>query len=244
MPIGEQDYRLAAVAETVTFQLGATDWLALRVGGTGCVYTGITPRSALAIGAVVRYFVSGGVTAGWTVRERFRLAAVFDVGPGRRDSLNVLRGVTESLSQEQIVSENLLSTTQVATLEPGLSTAFAVTKWLGLTSTLTYVRVQADDAQFARLFPTGENVVAVSAAADLDLDDVWSAPVGLQASYRLEEPMDDDAERSQAGDVGLFYTGRRDLDLGVLVGLRRFPLRLNETTDAVLLALTVRYNFD
>jgi hypothetical protein len=99
-----------ALAETIELQIGIADWLAVRLGATGLIYSGVNARAALAQGVLARYAADAGVTAAWNVGERIRVGAFLDGAYGRRDSLNVLRGVLRALETREVSPTPFLTT--------------------------------------------------------------------------------------------------------------------------------------
>jgi hypothetical protein len=236
--VGERDYSLAALAESVEFQLGILPWLAFRVGGNGTVYSGTSAASVLGIGASAGYEGQLGVTAARPIGERLRVGAYFDYIHSRRFVFDVLGGVGQSLRDRAVAESTFLQESKGPLLAPGVTAALGLHPALGLVGSVQYRYDTESDA----LIGTDRNTLSEAIAADLDFGKLIGLPLGILAAYRATQPLGgDDTTWAHALDLGFFYTGRRDLDLGLQAGGRRFPGKRDRTFDAAIGVFVMRY---
>jgi hypothetical protein len=237
---GTRDYQLAALSEAFELQVAPLRWLALRAGGAGTAYSGTTARSVVGLGASGGFEGDLGLTVGANLGPRVRLGALFDFTYGRRDSLDVLRGVSQSIGNRQIQAPAFRETNKGASFRPALCAAMALHQSLGLVVNVQY---DHETEEGITLVETGDDSLAAGVVLDLDFEPLVSFPLDLLAGYRFTAPLGQEgAHRAHAVDAGFFYTGRRELDLGVVLGLRRFPATPRGVElDAALATLSMRY---
>jgi hypothetical protein len=233
--IGSRDYSLWTLQESVEFQYAPLSWLAVRVGGAGLVFVGGSAVSALALGAATRYQPTAGLTMSTTFGERLRAGVVFDYAYSRNGDVNVVRPIADSIEQGRIVTSNIFVNHSVHVFQPGLSAALALHRSLGLVGTLLYQGQRGGDP------PDGRHAIIGAGALDFDLNPLLAWPVGFLAAYRATAPIDSDARLSQSLDLGIYYTGRREFQLGLDVGGRRFEMRAGSHADAGTATLETRY---
>jgi hypothetical protein len=234
---GQRDYTLSALFSAFEFQYAVQPWLAVRVGGNGTLFAATSPESVVAIGASTGYEGALGATIGTNVGERFRVAALLDYAYGRHDFLDVIGGVGRSIASGQLAG-NFIQTSTGPTVIPAVSAAWALHEAVGLVGSVQ-LRHEMEEGP---LVDNGNNLLLPGVLLDLDLVPLLRFPLGVLVGYRLTQPIGDASElRSHALDTGLFYTGNRNLDLGLQLALRRFPARAEADFDAALGMFVMRY---
>jgi hypothetical protein len=213
-----QSMSLGTFSEGFELGIGFTDFFALHLNVGGQVMAGSTTTSALNLGAVFAYETSGGVLFRLLrFRELFQLGVGLEIDymSGKRmEPLDIL----SFNSQGMLVVDRskLLSDVQSFSLAPSLRFAIAPTSFLGVQGGLTTGYQHSNVAGTA----TSNAVVLFAAALTLDLSPA-SVPLGFLVGYGLEHPFVDGAETTQSVEGGIFYTGRRNLTLG-LASMTRF----------------------
>jgi hypothetical protein len=241
--IGRRSYRAAAMAQGATFQAGLTDFLAIRITGGGGVDGGASARSAVVIGAIIPITVGAGATLSWRVapKVRFGLTADFVYAHSRLiQPLNAIRG---SILAGEVTLSGVTDKLNSETVTPGGTLAIAPCDAVGLLAFATYSWTRQTDGD-TRHF----NYVDVGASAQVDLLPNLALPVGLLASYRANIPFEDEIRFVNIVEGGLFYTGRKDLDLGLEAQVKWYDLRPDhifrlDTTEAIG-AIEMRYHWN
>jgi hypothetical protein len=239
--IGNADYDLATMSEQIDLQIAPTSWLAFRAGIGGSVFGALNAEAALALGATVRYAPSFGVAASVPFGDRLRAGVSLDYAFSNRTNLNIVRPIADSIEAERLITKSLIVDDRVSIFVPGVNAALALGRAVGVVASAQYRREEGGD-DLPGLSP--KNAIGGGLAIDVDLAAVTPAPVGLLLAYRLTEPLgEEDVVRTQELDFGVYYTGRPELELGIELGLRRFPLIEDVPADAALSALVLRYHW-
>jgi hypothetical protein len=88
---------------------------------------------------------------------------------------------------------------------------------------------------------SSDGTLNIGAAVDFDLHSVTPLPLGLLAGYKLSVPTSGDSLGHQI-TLGLFYTGQRNLGLGIQTALQLPTAPAGISNYAIFLAsLTLRY---
>lgn len=235
--VGRSRVDLAAVAQAAEFQWAPLPFLALRAGGTASAITGTDAIAVVGVGARLRYEGLLGATISGQIGSRARVGAAVDVSWGRRDSFRILRAIARSIENRRIETGAVFQSDDVGTLRPTLSAAIALHRSLGLQLALVYEREFDADEEAA----LSRDAVGGAASLDFDLNPLVSLPLGLETAYRILVPREGDEDPTQFLEAGLFYTGRPNLDLGVLASFSSLTLTPAVNTESVSGSLVFRY---
>jgi hypothetical protein len=224
-------------AQTFELQVKVLPWLAVRATATSLIYSGVSRRSVLNLGSTLQYGAGGGVTLGHRFGEALQVAIVADASYEPSYSVDFGAAIAASLRAREVDTEPLVTKEKGVPLSAGAVAAYAVTSAVGL-------QVMG---QYEHTFHTSgglrDEAVIAAGAVDLDLRAFTPIALGLLASYQVAIPMGE-SDRSDLWhylDGGFFYTGRRDLLLGLEGSVRRFPQRGQIDSDSVVANAVLRY---
>jgi hypothetical protein len=230
---GSVDY--AAVGGLLGFEYRFLPGVSARVGITQTIYSGTTGASAAVVGSNVRVGGTAGLTAGIPIGQSARVAAVFDVSYAPRLGLVLgpaIEGTFARCSQGvancSFEFDELFQQRNVLQLQPGLAAAWAPARALGITVNASYVYTSIAVKNQETL---GQGGVSLGAAVDVDFMGVSKVPVGLQVLWSSLLPFSDSDVTTGYTDLGagVFYTGRRELSLGLQLVYRR--VRVSPAVD-------------
>jgi len=204
--------KLLAIQQSLDLQVGmgaaGPASFALRVRTSANAVVGVNGDSALYAPANLGYdYGVGFVAKPWGCRY-FQFALSLDFLRSTSYRVSPVDALRNSLAQGSLTSSGLLSKSNTTDLAPGLSLALSPYKVIGLMSSLRYVWEHVDGGSTDHLLDWG---VALS----LDLNPVLSVPIGLQGVYELVKTYGGSNDLQHYGGGGLWYTGRKDLALGV-----------------------------
>jgi len=242
-PIPEKTYEWATMSQIITYEKKL--WEGISVGGglTADLISGIDGPSVVVMGTQVGYGLFGRATAG----QRFgpvHAAATFDVAYGPTYGIFILEAI-DRFQKNPVdtigkLGEYALASSNAWTLKPGFSTAWAPLPALGITASVDYQWISQntiDGVVHGQGFDIG-------AAADWDFGAHTSAPVAVLAAWHWTVPITSDSPIGHVVDysVGVFYTGRPALALGLELGYRSFPYRSLEA-DLTLAQFRMQYHW-
>jgi hypothetical protein len=228
------------------YQQQLAKWVALRVSVSGSARLGTNHISLLAEGATAVYGGTFGATFRLIEKRRFYFSATAEA---RSNSLYGVSPLT--FAQKVIESGGVDSTTQLLSsgdnwrLVGGLRAAYAFAPWVGLTGLVEYGPAK-------RFFANEEGErntrqLTMGGLASVDLRPGTGVPIGFTGSVRYQsegDQGDDLASRQAILGLGVFYTGRRDLSLGLEASYQRLNQRDVETKiNASQIRLILRYDF-
>jgi hypothetical protein len=201
------DMPFLGLSQSFELQIAALDRLAFRVGADG---TALLPRdedSALLIAAMGGWSAGAGVTAKAFENRWLQVAGSFDYAYGYD-----LQAVPLAMFlDEEIDPANMFLDTTTNRLLFGAQGAVAPHELVGLVLDLGWESITDSD-------DTNDAFFRLGVGASLNFESL-GVPVGLVGSYVQRFAMDDEnateLDRSLAG--GIYYTGRRYLDVGVVV---------------------------
>jgi hypothetical protein len=243
LSIGRRSYRAAAMAQGVTFQANLNNYLAIRFAGGGGVDGGTNGPSAVVVGMNQPITAGGGVTLGWKLGDTGRLGFTFDFVYSHTRLIRPLVAIQDSLVARDVELAAVSQKLDGYTLLPGIALAIAPSPTAGFLVSANYSwTTQVDDT--TQHF----HYVNVGASAQLDLLPASMIPLGLLASYRATIPFESEVRFTNTVEGGLFYTGRKDLDLGLDAQVKWFDLqpehRIRLDTTQVTGVIEVRYHWN
>lgn len=206
------------------FSLQVSIFQALAVRGTlrAGVRSGLTAAALRLQGTDAYYGGSAGVTASLRLKSALRLGVAGDVDYAPNYNVNILRSLDSVLNPapdslgvllDRVASQkdSLLTQREPLWLSLAVSLAAGLHRAVGLLAEVTYRN------QIRSVAP-GASADAFSAAAALSLDlrGVSKVPLGAVLGYRLGTALGGLAGLPlQQGMLGIFYTGRPQLALGL-----------------------------
>ena len=220
------------------FQYAVHPRVALRVAGGGASRIGTSSESIFSQGVTAAMNVSAGTTIKLLESERVLLSFSADVVGGNSLYINLAKYVADIID-DGVTTSRLLQKDNLVVVDAGLRVGWAPGEWYGLT---TAGRIgHADHAA------GNEGLVwGVGMTMSADFGQRGNAPIGLSASVSVDqiEPRTLVAEESLLAGLGVYYTGRDDLNLGVEVEWVRLPLIDPDiTVNPVTTSLVFRYFF-
>lgn len=223
---GKVEY--VAVGGILSFEYAFLRDVSARVGISQTIYSGTTGASAAVVGSNARLGGNVGLTAGLPIGQSVRLAAVFDVSYAPRLGLvlgpaiqSTFDSCATGVANCKFDFDNLFQQKNVLTVQPGIAAAWAPMRALGLTGNISYVYNSTTASNQDTLNQGG---VSFSATVDFDFMGISSVPVGLQINWSTLAAFSGGDTGIGYTDIGggIFYTGRRNLSLGMQVVDRRF----------------------
>jgi len=238
-PVNVADYQIVAYSQSFFGQWGITDWWALRLLVNGTLYTGANGSALAGIGVngVVR--AGAGTTFSWRVLPTFRLGLLFDVTFGPSIGINILEAVQDSMSSGNV--ETPVHTSGSTVITPTVSAAWSFARGWGLLVNGSYIH----NSVTANEDSVGVDQLQIQTALDLDLKELGSIPMGFGLNFSSAYSMGDKEFRRYVYGLGIFYTGRKELTLGLELALRRAPLGTHDVFVKSYYALiSLRYSFN
>jgi hypothetical protein len=224
---GSVDY--AAVGGILSFEYAFLRDFQARIGLSETIYSGTTGASAAVVGSNARLGGNVGLTAGLPIGQSVRVAAVIDASYAPRLGLvlgpaieSAFAGCSAGTANCRFDFDQLFQQKNVFTFQPGVAASYAPSRAVGLTGNVSYVY----NSTTATDLPTvSQGGVALGAAVDFDFMGVSRVPIGLQVNWSSLFVFSNN-ENTGIGytDIGggIFYTGHKELSLGIQVVDRRF----------------------
>jgi hypothetical protein len=230
----------------LAYQQQIVRWLALRATFTGSARVGTNHVALLAEGASAVYGGTFGASFRLVEKDKFLLTALAETRSNSLYSISPLQFVYDVIESGTIDSTTgLLAKGDNWRLIGGLRTAYAFAPWIGITGIAEFgpaTRFFADD--------TGErntSQLSLGGTVSIDLRPGTNVPIGFVGSvfYQSESDRGDDiVGRQTLFGLGVFYTGRDDLSLGLETGFQRFDQRdFENRVNAGNIRLVLRYDF-
>jgi hypothetical protein len=227
------------------FQAGITRWLAVHVGGGGGLNGGSDARSALVIGLVQPILVTAGATVSWRLARIVRLGGTFDFTYSYTKLIQPLDAVRSSLAVNQAETSTVSQRFNGYSVQPGATVAVTPHRAIGLLASAQYLWNGFDGDLPSRSL----SYFILGVSAQLDLRAIWEhVKVGFLVSYSTRIPFQSESRFTHILETGVFYTGRRDLDLGIDLQTKWFDLRPETRvpldTTQLLAVVLARYHWN
>ena len=225
------------------YQQNLTDWLAVRIGGTGGARLGSSIEALLAEGATAVYGYNVGLSGQVVRTERFALAGSLNLVPNKSYVIHPLDFARSVVENGLDSASSLLSKGSGWRFTVGLHPAWAATPWLGLVGQIDAGPNQASNEA------TEEEKTQVTAGlgASINLKGTTRTPLGFILGY-LRQSGRVGGERiaggSSAFNFGVFYTGARSFIVGLEVLHSSIDQELSDDNiNLVGAKLHLRYDF-
>jgi hypothetical protein len=222
---GSIDY--GAIGGVLGFEYQFVPGFSARTALTETLYTGLSGAAAAAVGTNMRLGGGLGFTGGFPIGRSVRVAGVLDMryvpriglvlGPAFR---NLYETCSTGVLDCRFNFGDLIQDRNAFELEPGVAAAWAPMRALGVTGNLSYSFASVGGSQESGAV----GGIAVGAAVDYDFMAISPVPIALQASFTTLIPVTGHDVTWGYSDFGgaIFYTGRKELSVGLQVVDRRF----------------------
>jgi hypothetical protein len=223
------------------YQQQVMEWLAIRFGAFGLGRGGIEGSSILAQGVSWGVGGSAGASARLWRWDKAQISATADVSGGSLWTINLIDFVDDLVENGWTEDSSIADETTISYPRAGLNGAWAPKPWLGLTGYLELGWMEA----WGKVSGVS-NAVSGGVTAGIDFAAIGGAPVGLLFSYEVDPFLlagdDHSLELSSVG-VGVFYTGREDLGLGLEATAIHAPQGYNDEMMTIYEFSTVMHFF-
>ncbi len=214
------------------------EYLSLRAAVGTEAYIGNGTDAALTVGSSARVTAGLGAKGSLPVGETLRFAATFDATYGPVYSVLIAEGLLDAINSGRISAAEFVQNYSTFTWTGGLVGSWAPWPFLGFTLNGRFVvPTKTGKASYA------QNGIVGAAMADFDARPIWSwLPMGLSAAYSVISPTSGNGVSAlQTFGFGLYYTGRRDLGLGLQFEWRTGTLESGQSSRAALGFLDLKY---
>ena len=243
-PVANVTYEVGAFAQFLDFQYGFLDWWAVRANVQIIVYSGLNTSGAAGVGTNAVGHVGLGTTMSFKVGERLRLGGDLEVTIGPSVFFNVLTAVKDSISSGTIVSP-VTSSTGVS-ITPAFVGAWAIQKSLGLTFSAAYSFNSASATNINTTTSTTASLISMNALFDFDLAGLNVAPIGFLGGFQTTFSASQTKFLQFRYQFGIFYTGVKELNVGLELVYSRAPVigNLDTFISSIQALLVLQYNFN
>jgi hypothetical protein len=217
-PVSVDDYSVGAFDQLLEYQYGFLPWWAVRIDLDVLVYSGLNASGAIGVGTNIGATGGLGTTMSWKVGENLRLGGSVDFDFGPSVFLNLVESVVNSISAGQIVSP--VNSFSQYILKPAFVGAWTIVRPLGLTFSLAYQYTHYSSSSAG----SKTNLVMSNAVFDFDMAKLNWVPIGLLAGFQTSFSADSTAFLQFRWQFGIFYTGVRNLNVGVEIVYQRAPV--------------------
>lgn len=225
------DLSVASFTNALELQLAFADFIAIR-GQLGAQMLGGTNEdAALYFGASFGYQLGGGLTLTYRLTDWLQVSLLGDVSSGPAYNLNLFNAIVNFAETGNISVGSGFSESSQTEVGGDLVVALGVGPTLGIYVSGGYGSTIASDES--------EGFGRLAVAASLDLEEATQVPLGALGGYRIE--FLDGGGNTHGGSLGLFYTGRRSLALGIEGALFDEPSGGGERFSTAQAVIAVRY---
>jgi len=183
------------------------------------------------------------VTLSGTLAPKVRLGVTGDFIYSHSLLIQPLSAIQDSLVAGDVRASSASERLNSYSALPGITVAFAPSRTFGLLAAVQYSWTRVTDGE-----THNRQYIGLGASAQVDLLPASGVPLGFLASYRATLPFESDVRATNTVEGGAFYTGRKDLDLGLDVQLKWFDLRPDhlfrlDSTEAIAV-IEMRYHWN
>jgi len=242
---GERWYGYTGLGLGMLMNVKILEYLSARAMLNTSAYLGTGRGAALTVGTSARITGDVGVKGSLPVGDNWRFSASVDAAYGPVFSLLLANGISEALSNCQQnpsqCSFNLgegFQTIETVTWIAGLAGSWAPTPYLGFTGNFQFIApTKTGDASIA------QNGLTFAGSAEFDLLPLvkW-LPLGVNTAYQITTGVGGNkVPTAQEAGFGLYYTGRKDLALGLEIDWTWSTLSTQQLSTATLAWVNFRY---
>lgn len=234
------NYEVGAFAQLLDYQYGFLPWWAVRVGTTITAYSGLNSVAAAGIGTSAVVGVTLGTTLSWKVGDNLRFGASVDVSYGPSVILNVVQFIIDSIKNGEIATA--VNSYSKFTLAPTFVGAWAIAKPFGLTFSLGYVYAHASSPDVT----LKSDLLSATTLFDFDMSRLNWVPIGFFVGFQTQFSVSDTQFLQYRYQFGIFYTGVKQLNVGVEFLYQRAPIvGAGEVfLSSLQMLIDLQYNFN
>jgi hypothetical protein len=243
--VGEKWYGYTGLGLGMILNVRILEYLSVRAVLNTSAYLGTGSGAALTVGTSAGVTGSVGVKGSLPVGENFRFAATIDASYGPVYSLLLAQGLVDALnncranpSQCSADLGGALQETDTVTWVGGLVGSWAPTPYLGFTANFQFIAPTKTGSASA-----SQNGVTIAGMGEFDARPLlpW-LPVGVNLAYQLTTPVGGSGvATAQEAGFGFYYTGRKDLALGLELDWKWSTLETQQVSKATLAWINFRY---
>jgi hypothetical protein len=246
----QRDYKYTDLGIGVLMNVYILQYLSARVGLQTTAFFGGGDGSALVIGSGARITGLVGVKGSLPVGEQFRFAATVDMVYGPVLGVLVADGIKNIITSCQPPVSNcavdlgqFLQKSNTVTWVGGLSGAWAPLPYLGLVMNAKFIWPTTTESGAASV---SQNGYTLAGMADFDAKPLLAwLPVGVNVFYSVTSPIGGNGvTTTQDYGFGLYYTGRRDLALGLELDWEKGRLETQQVSSSNIAWVNFRYYFN
>jgi len=231
-------YAYSTIAQQLDFTVRIMENLSLHAGALTGVRQGASEGSALVVGSSLAISGLLGVKGSAALGDSLRLSLSVEGAYGPRVNLLILQGLINAHKAGSFTAADLFQSRNAVSLAATGAAAWGVTPWLGLGLNVQYLHTKSEDI-------SGSTQDGVAGAGSVELDArplVHWLPLGAEFSYRRTGAVGNGSLANQdEWSWGIYYTGRRDLVLGVEVDQVRGRLETEQRAKETIGWLNFRY---
>jgi hypothetical protein len=243
--VGEKWYGYTGLGLGMLLNVRILEYLSARALLNTTAYLGTGRGAALTVGTSARITGSLGVKGSLPVGETLRFSASVDAAYGPVFSLLLANWLVDALnncrlnpSQCSIDVGSGFQTIETVTWIAGLAGSWAPMPYLGFTGNLQFIApTKTGDASIA------QNGLTFAGAGEFDfLPLVKWLPIGVNVAYQLTTGIGGNkVPTAQEAGFGFYYTGRKDMALGLEIDWKWSTLETQQTSTATLAWVNFRY---
>ena len=249
--IGDKTYQgsfdYAGIGAILGYEYAFLRYFSARFSINEIVYSGINGSSAIVVGTALATGGTLGLTASLPIGDSLRVGLLFDAGfqPGLALTIasglqTIINNCKQGSSNCTVGDNSIFGMNNAITVQPALAANWAPWRPLGFTANVAYLHVSQDrnNGTFSG------DAVSLAGAADFDFLAISKVPIGLQLQFNYTAPISGTGLQ-HVTDLGggIFYTGRKNLALGLQLVSRRFAVQPNVDVswDTFLSTVGLRY---
>jgi hypothetical protein len=229
-------YAYYGLIEQLDLTVRLTEYLSLRAGFAAGVRQGAGNGSALVVGTSATGSGLLGVKGSLPLGSNVRLSLTADAAYGPHLNILLLEGIAEAARSGTFEAANLFRERESLTAGLTAAGAWAPWPWLGIVANARYVHAAEVDVTGVQ-----EDGLVFGGSAEFDaLPLVAWLPVGASVAYRYTGgPWNLTTVDELSG--GFFYTGRRDMSVGLELEYRTGRLDTELRARQTLAWINLRY---
>jgi len=224
------------------YQQAVARWLALRLSAGGIGRLGTSIPSLVATGVSAAFGAAFGATVPIVHRSNFIVSAVADYRSNTQydvDPFGFAKQVDDSTYDPESNSGALLRSYPVDRWSVGLRGAWGIAPWVGVSGEL--------EPGGAHENSENKSLTTYGALVGFDFGKRSEVPLGLTLGYRGQSgsgKTGNIAGGYRTAQVGIYYTGRRDVQIGADVFWSKIAVSSsNSDLDGVQFRLVTRIDF-
>jgi hypothetical protein len=231
------------------YQQNVTNWLALRVGGSGGARLGTSIEALLAEGATAVFGYNFGVSVQAVRTERLALGLSADMIPNQSYGISPLDFARSVIENGLDSASALLRKGDGRRLFIGVRPAYVVTPWLGLQGQFEFgpnrARQKGDSGQVEAEETETQATFGLGASVNL-MGTGGRTPLGFLLAFQHKSGIvgADVSGGADTWNVGIYYTARRAFSVGLdILSSSIGQTLVDDDINLIGGRLTLRYDF-